>query len=98
MTHGKKSRKLSRNQRLFFEASDPSLARRVSVESPKAFRQSIAVLKLGGLRPVEKRALVLAQNRARAQLNRKNLSSKERREFGTIVRIKLPKVTRRKRR
>ena len=73
---------------------NPRLARVISIESPTAFRKSVATLRKGGLTGTEKQALVLAQNRARAQLKRKNLSPKERRQFRAIAAIKLPRVTR----
>jgi len=68
------------------------LARKISITSPTSFRKSIKELKKGGLNRKEKSALVLAQNRARAQLNRKNLSMKERKQFRQISKIKLPKL------
>jgi len=71
------------------------LARDTSITSPTAFRGSITELRKGGITTEEKRALVLARNRANAQLNRKNLSSNERRQFREIGRMKLPKITRR---
>lgn len=92
-----KKRKLSKEQKKYFGKRDQSV-RRVSVESPVAFMQSMAVLRRGGLRTAEKKALIMAQNRALAQLNRKDLSNKERGEFATIARFKLPPVTRRKKR
>jgi len=42
----------------------------------------------------EKRALVLAQNRARAILKKRSLSQKERSEFEAIVRTPLPEISR----
>ena len=81
---------------LFFPARDERLARDISITSPSAFRKSIRTIRKGGVTVKERRGLVLAQNRADAQLNRKNLSPKERREFSEIVRIRIPKVTRRR--
>jgi hypothetical protein len=43
----------------------------------------------------EKRALVLAQNRAKAMLRKKNLSDKERKELQAIARMPLPPITKR---
>ncbi len=87
---------------LFFAPKDKALARKISIKSPAAFRKSIRVLKKGGITLKEKRALVLARNRASAQLKRKNLSPGERRQFGVISQMSLPKITkpktRRKRR
>ena len=66
----------------------------ICIESPAAFRRAIQTLKRGGLNATEKRALVLAQNRAKAMLKKRNLSSKERRELHAIGRMRLPEVTR----
>lgn len=46
-----------------------------------------------GIGATEKRALVLAQNRAKAMLKKRSLSPKERRELETIARMPLPNVT-----
>ncbi len=81
---------------LFFPPKNPSLARKVSIRTPGEFRKSIRTLKKGGLRLEEKRALVLAQNRARLQLRRKNLSDKERAQFKEIANTKLPPFKQRK--
>lgn len=85
-------------QGLFQKPKNKRLARDISIVSPSKFRGSIDKIKRGGVTLEEKRALVLAQNRSRAQLRRSNLSAKERREFRAIVRTKLPSVTRRRRR
>jgi len=74
---------------LFFKAKDTRLARVISIKDPAAFRKSVRVLKRGGLSTSEKRALVLARNRAGAQLKRKNLSPKERREFTAITKVRI---------
>lgn len=79
---------------IFFKPKDKLLARKISITSPTSFRESIRKLKQGGLNTKEKRALVLAQNRARAQLKRKHLSMKERKQFRQISNIKLPKISR----
>lgn len=71
-----------------------SLSRKISITSPTAFKRSIRELKKGGINIKEKRALVLARNRAKAQLNRKNLSPKERKQFREISKINLPKINR----
>lgn len=81
---------------IFFPAKNKSLAKKISIKSPNAFRKSIRELKKGGLSLREKRALVLAQNRARAQLNRSDLSVKERLQFISISNMKIPKVSKRK--
>ena len=78
---------------LFFPAKSKRLARIISIKSPTAFRKSIRTLKKGGLKTNEKRALVLAQNRARAILKKKNLSIKERKQFREISKIKIPKIS-----
>lgn len=80
---------------LFFPARNERLARIISIRSPTAFRESIREVKRGGVTTEEFRALVLAQNRARAQLGRENLSPMERRQFSEISRIRLPRITRR---
>ena len=46
-----------------------------------------------GIGATEKRALVLAQNRAKAMLKKQSLSAKERRELQAIARMRLPEVT-----
>lgn len=79
---------------LFFPPKNKRLARIITIKSPSAFRDSIALLRRGGVTRTEKNALVLAQNRARVQLRRKNLSPKERKQFRTIASVKLPKITR----
>ncbi|HEX9820140.1 MAG TPA: hypothetical protein VGD07_11070 [Methylomirabilota bacterium] len=67
----------------------------ISIESPAAFRESVRKLKRMGVGPREKRALVLAQNRAKAMLKKKTLSEKERKELQAIAGTPLPEVTRR---
>ncbi len=80
-------------QTLFSKPKNKKLARIITITSPSAFRESIRVLKKDGITLEKKRALVLAKNRAEAQLRRKNLSAKERKQFRTITKIKLPKIT-----
>ena len=84
-----------RRRTIFFPPKHRNLARIISIESPAAFRQSIRTLMRGGLNATEKRTLVLAQNRAKAMLKKRNLSAKERRELQAIARMRLPEVTRR---
>ncbi len=85
------------NQSLFSKPKSKRLARIISIKSPSAFRNSIRILNKGGMSLQEKKALVLAKNRAGAQLKRRNLSPKERREFTTITKTKIPnRVKRRK--
>lgn len=69
------------------------IANAINIKSPTAFKESITKLRKGGVTGKEKKALVLAQNRAKAQLKRKHLSSNERKQFRQIVKIKLPKVS-----
>lgn len=66
-------------------------ANKISIRSPDTFRRSIAALKKGRYTLGDYRALILAQNRARAQLRRRGLSAKERMQFSEIVRIRIPK-------
>lgn len=72
---------------------NPRLAKAISIKSPDAFRKSIRELSKDGMTTKEFRALQLAQNRAVAQLNRKDLSLKEIKEMSIIGSIKIPKPT-----
>jgi hypothetical protein len=83
----------ARRKTIFFPPKNRKLAAIISIESPAAFRASIRKLKAMGIGAREKRALVLAQNRARAMLKKKSLSEKERRELAAIARTPLPEVT-----
>ena len=67
-----------------------TIAKKISITSPGSFKESIYQLKKGGLSLHEYKALVQAQNRAKAQLNRKNLSEHERLQFSEIVNTKIP--------
>ncbi len=69
------------------------IARIINITSPTAFRKSIRLLEKGGLSTHEKRALVLARNRAGAQLKRKNLSPRERKQMKAIKNQPLPKIS-----
>lgn len=60
----------------------------ISIESPQAFRNSVKELKKGNFTLHERRALTLAQNRARASLGRKNLSNKERKQMMEVANIR----------
>lgn len=71
----------------------PSIAKKVTIKTPAGFRESVRQLKKGGLSTAEKRALVLAKNRAGAQLKRKNLSSLNRKQFREIKNTRLPSIT-----
>lgn len=75
------------NQTIFFKPKYQSLARKISIENPASFRKSVKVLSSGGLSLKEFRALKLAQARAKATLNRKNLSKKERKQMREITKI-----------
>lgn len=78
---------------IFFPPKYKALAKKISIKSPSAFRESIKKVAKGGITLREFRALNLAKTRAKVQLKRKTLSSKERKEFGIIAKIKIPKVT-----
>lgn len=78
---------------IFFPPKNKALAKKISITSPADFWESIEKLKQGGLTLQESRALILAQNRAKVQLKRKNLSMEERQEFREIAEVKLPKRT-----
>ena len=82
-----------RRRKTIFFPPRHKLADIISIESPAAFRESIRKLKRMGIGATEKRALVLAQNRAKAMLKKRSLSEKERRELQAISRIRLPEVT-----
>ncbi len=84
---------MTRKQSLFFAPTNKRLARDITIVSPSAFDRSIKTIKKGGVTLKEHRGLVLAQNRSRAQLQRPNLSLKERIQFNVIASRKLPKVT-----
>jgi hypothetical protein len=92
-TRARRSTPRGRRETIFFPPQHKTLADIISIESPAAFRQSIRRLKPLGIGPREKRALVLAQNRAKAMLKKRTLSAKERRELQSIARMPLPPVT-----
>lgn len=81
------------NKSLFFPPKNKRLAKIITIKSPTAFRVSIKKLRVGGITTTEKRALVLARNRAKAQLKRRDLSPKEVRQFTMIAKMKLPNIT-----
>jgi hypothetical protein len=83
----------ARRKTIFFPPKHRKLADIITIESPAAFRESIRKLKKMGISAREKRALVLAQNRARAMLKKKSLSPRERKELQEIARMRLPEVT-----
>ena len=78
---------------IFFPPRHRKLADIISIESPAAFREGIRRLKRFGIGATEKRALVLAQNRAKAMLKRRSLSPEERKQFRAIATMTLPAVT-----
>lgn len=84
------------NKSLFSKPKSKYLASRISIKSPTAFHRSIRTLSRGGLKLTEKRALTLAQTRAKLQLRRKSLSQGERKQFRAIATMKIPKVGRRR--
>lgn len=78
---------------VFFPPKDKALAAKIRISSPEAFRKSIRELSKNGISMKEKKALVLAQTRARAQTLRPNLSPKERKQFNMIAKMRIPKVS-----
>ncbi len=96
---------MRRKRTLFFPAKNKRLSKAISITSPTAFRLSIRrVKRMRGVSPGTKvKALVLAQNRAKAMLKRKRLSARERKQLRTIAKINIPKfkggeIVRKKRR
>jgi len=83
---------------IFFPPKDKALARKISIRSPREFRNSIRKLRVGGITLKERRALILARTRAKVQLKRNNLSAKEKRQFRSISQINIPRVTKPKKR
>jgi len=85
---------MRRKRTLFFPAKSKRLAEAISITSPTAFRLSIRrVKRMRGISPGTKvKALVLAQNRAKAMLKRKRLSARERKQLREIAKIKIPKI------
>lgn len=71
------------------EIKNKRIADIISIESPTKFRESMKELKKGYFTNNEKKSLVLAQNRARAILNKKNLSEREKKQFIEISKIKI---------
>lgn len=80
---------------IFFKPRDKTLARKISIKDPSAFRRSIKNLSKGGITPKEKKALILARTRASLQLKRKNLSPKEVKQFTRISEMKIPPISKR---
>ncbi len=86
----------TRRKTIFFAPKNQKLSDIISIESPAAFKESIRTLKKMGIGAREKRALVLAQTRAKAMLEKRSLSEKERRQFEEIANISLPEMTTRR--
>lgn len=91
-----KRRKPKKTHGVFGQSKNKLLAKRVSITSPSAFMRSIRMLRKRGLTLREFRALTLAKTRAKLQLRRKNLSSKERKQLRAISRIRIPRPTMKK--
>lgn len=72
------------------KVQNKKLASKISITSPTAFRNSIRQVGKNGYTLEELRALQLAENRAKAQLKRKDLSSKERKQLKEISKVKIP--------
>lgn len=81
---------MPRKKTMFFPPKHKSISEKITIISPSAFRESIRTLKKDGLSLNEYRALVLAKNRARAMLKKKNLTSRERKQLKIISKIKIP--------
>jgi len=92
-TRVKSRTRRGRRKTISFPPRHKKLAEIISIESPAAFRGSIRRLKRLGIGATEKRALVLAQNRAKAMLKKRSLSARERRELQQIARMPLFSVT-----
>jgi len=77
---------------LFIKPKNKRLARIIRIDSPSQFRNSIRILKQGGLTNAERQALILAKQRAFNQLEREDLSRKERIQFKTIKNTEIPQT------
>ena len=74
----------------FSPARRKAISQAVSIKSPSRFKQSVRILSKGGLSVQERKVLVMAQDRADMQLQRKDLSSIERRQFKEIKGVNIP--------
>lgn len=84
---------MSKENSMFYEKPESKkIAKKVSIKSPKAFKESVEKLGKDGFTTHEKRALILAQNRSKAQLKRENLSDKEKKQFKEIASFDLDKM------
>lgn len=72
---------------LFFPARHKRLADIITIATPEGARGAVRTLAKSGFSPLKIRSMVLAANRARASLHRRNLSARERREFREIAQI-----------
>lgn len=79
---------------LFFKPKDKVLAKKISIKTPGQFNKSIAKLRKRGITLKENRALILARTRAKVQLKRKNLSTRERNQMKAIANTTIPRITR----
>jgi hypothetical protein len=82
------------NKTIFFPPKSKSLAKIITIKSPKGAREAsrklVARFRRLKTRPAKrrtKRAVVLAANRAAASRKRKNLSAKERKQMLKVERI-----------
>lgn len=66
----------------------------VDISSHSGFVRSLKELKKGGYTMREVKQIVVAQNMAKAQLGRQNLSCKERTQFMRIANARTPRPTR----
>lgn len=79
---------------LFFKPRSKRIARIITIRNPAAFRRGMKILMQDGLTLSERRALILAKNRARVILRRTDLSSKEVRQMTEISRVRIPPLKR----
>ena len=77
---------------IFFPPKDKTLAKKISIKTPGQFKKSIDELRKNGITLKENRALVLARTRAKVQLKRKNLSTRERNQMKVIANTVIPRV------
>ncbi len=77
---------------IFFPPKDKTLAKKISIKTPEQFKKSIDKLRKNGITLKENRALILARTRAKVQLKRKNLSTRERNQMKAIANTVIPRV------
>ncbi len=78
---------------IFFKPKDKALAKKISIKTPGQFKKSIMELKKNGITLKENKALVLARTRAKVQLKRTNLSTRERNQMKAIASTTIPRVS-----